>query len=264
MQSDRGSDRFYLAPLQTNSPPNHVFAVRLAGATLHGLTPTFGVQTPYEESRTIMSNNKGSKIQIQGFAVCQVGQLIGHDADECRANKVVGGGVLCYVCGRVYPDFGATELSIIKAIADARPGFPSMSAPVVSFGSAIADEPDSAEFRAACLSGHDPKLVDTVRLGFAFGRYAYERVNVCYDGNDLSAAKSPDLSIGRLYNGFEYGAVPESIDKAAAALSDLGFRVTNQPGDGLLRSIIMVLGQRVVPGKDALQGIKVELSWQLV
>ncbi len=211
-----------------------------------------------------MSNKKTSTIQIQGFAVCQVGQLIGHDGDECRANKVVGGGVACYVCGRVYPDFGATELSVIKAIADARPAFPSMPAPVVMVGSDIAGEPDSAEFRAACLSGHDPNLVDTIRLGFAYGRYGFERVNVCYDGEDLKAAKNPDLTIGRSYSGFEYGAVPESIDKAASALSDLGFRVTNQPGDGLLRSIIMVLGQRVVPGKCALTGIKVELSWQLV
>lgn len=200
-------------------------------------------------------------VSIIGSATCQIGPILGHDGDECRANDT-GDGILCYACGRHYPKFGPEILNIMRALVSANATGSWMQAPQVDKGSAIASDPDSPEFAAACLSGYDPLTNDTVRLRVAYGRYGFERVSLRYDSEDLKSAAAAEQEIGQDFNAFAWRA-PESIERAAIALAQLGFRVTNAPTDGLLKTIIMVKGRRIVAGKPALSGIAVELTWQV-
>jgi hypothetical protein len=201
---------------------------------------------------------------------CLTGLLQGHDADEQRANQLEGGLVLCVFCG-VYPEDVVNALATAGTDSnDSREIGAALRAGKIKFsmsqGSAIKDR-ESSEYAAACLSGHDPAQLDTVRMRFAFDNF--QTASLTYGAGELLENKcDSDDSFGGSYEQGDFGNVPAAIDRAARELSKIGFRVTGPnfaSSDGRdewlshsMRTIIMV---RKPAGAQYSGGTKVELTY---
>lgn len=167
---------------------------------------------------------------VNTFAVCRFGGLVhGHDADEMRANRLSNGDVGCIWCGVRGP-------SVFDALLNP--------------------------------NGENTSTVNRIdsRLDHRFS-FQYER------GQAWASLvfESPEQFDDKREIGDDFGEVyrtpaPEAklnptIDKVARRLTELGFRVTGSHATNTMGTIIMVLGRRIVPGKDSLDGVRVELSW---
>lgn len=166
---------------------------------------------------------------IVGMAVCQFGGLVHqHDGDAMRANRIVDGTVFCVFCGRRGP-------STIDALLNANG---ERSGRIVRNDSRL-DHRYTVTIspRAwASIVFDDPKQFnDDQEFGTDFGH------------DYVSPAPEAKL--------------PAEIDNAAKALANIGYRVTGSHATNTMGTIIMVLGHRIVPGKDAVDGVRVELSW---
>lgn len=218
-----------------------------------------------------MTNTK--KPTIVGFAVCPVGPAAGHDGDECRANALSDGGVLCVVgCqGATYP------AEIVKLFGAAR-GL-GLSVTSIRNGSQITREMPPREeggispYAAACLSGYDPATFEITYLDLVFadgvkGQIKYTPEEAAY------AAEDPTTNFGRVFEGNELSDIPASAADFARRLTGLGFRLTAAIDDDGCRTLKLMKGRGIIgskiveggkpvpdPEKVCVLGISVELSF---
>jgi hypothetical protein len=164
---------------------------------------------------------------------CQIGPILGHDGDECRVNNCSSGRYDCVTCGRCYPHLSAETVNTVKALLQAHPRFPYCGAP----------------------------QVNDLGLSLSFDQYGFERASIVwYTQHDL---------VGRSFNPAEFGQFPASLVTAAQNLEKIGFRVVAPNfSDGnedwfarAQRTVTLVLGNNPVPGKPAVLGLKVELTY---
>lgn len=189
-------------------------------------------------------------MKIVSSTTCPVGSAAGHDADECRANLLEDGSVLCVICSTCYPKMSAKMREVWRAIVSS--GF---SLPQVQLGSTI--EPGSREYNASCLSGYDPSQSDMVRAQFARGNSS---VRLEYEVHNQSELDTADLSIGRSLTDEELAFTPEHVRSCVSALEALGFRVRGVNCDHEYR-IVMTCG-RPVGSMGFVIGADIRLSWR--
>lgn len=175
---------------------------------------------------------------------CQIGPILGHDGDECRVNLCSNGRYVCITCQRVYPQLSDATVASVKALLEAHPRFPYCGAP----------------------------QVNDLGLSLHFDKYGFESASIVwYSDHDLAAAAAPVLSIGRPFDPSEFGEFPAALVAAAQNLEKIGFRVVapnladaDAAQDWFARaqrSVTLVLGNFPVPGKPAIQGLKVTLTY---
>ncbi len=189
-------------------------------------------------------------MKIVSSCTCPVGSAAGHDADECRANLLEDGSVLCVICGTVYPKMSDRMRQVWRAICSS--GF---RVPSVQLGSAT--KPGTEAYGAACLSGYDPNLSDMVRATFCSGK---ESVHLDYELSNEAEIDNPDLSLTRKPGDDELAALPERTRKCVKALEELGFRVRHIQTTAPAR-VAMSCG-RPVGSMGFVLGASVVLSWQ--
>lgn len=205
--------------------------------------------------------------RLVGPTCCQVGPLLGHDGDECRANKladdgITGEGILCHVCGRVYPRFSPELIGVFRHIieADTHPGFP--QAPEVTIGATNmldSDHRRDLQVKDFARAYPDNNLESLVRTVFSYRPYGFEAVEVYYLARGGPEADTDDNTIGADYREQNWRGVPENLMTVATALSAIDYRCVNQPG--VTERICL---RRGAPGRDdvLVPRIKVELVAQ--
>jgi hypothetical protein len=164
------------------------------------------------------------------FAVCRFGGLVlGHDADEMRANRLSNGDVGCIFCGIRGP-------SIFDALLNPN----GENTGTVRRQDSRLDHRYGFQYERgqawASLTFDSPKQFD-------------DKLEVGNDFGEQYRSPAPEAKL------------PAVIDKIATRLTELGFRQTGSHATNTMGTIIMVLGRRIVPNKDALDGVRVELSW---
>lgn len=216
-----------------------------------------------------MTNAK-QPVKIIGNAVCVVGARAGHDADECRANALSDGGILCVICGSTYP------AAIVQLFEAARGT--DLRVTNMRNGSAITpDTPpsrpgDIAPYAAACLSGYDPATFEITRMAIALEGGVGGSIK--YTPEEAAYAAEPTDNYGRVFVGNELPNIPASAADFARRLTGLGFRLTCASDDngrcvlklmkgrGIVGSKIVDGGKPVPdPEKVCVLGISVELEW---
>lgn len=206
--------------------------------------------------------------KVVGFAVCPVGPLAGHDADESRANAMSDGSVLCVSCGTSYP--GGLTLSVRQSIAALmRAGFHRTH---ITTGSAI--QPDKfvpgssralahvlavSPYDASCLSGYDPATFKMVRVLSSTSIPGGPHAELSCNGDDLEAAENPVLNFGRQASADDLAPFPAQIVNAVRLLEKVQYRLCSINSGGSLRFITMARG-RTVGSMGYVQGISVQLS----
>lgn len=166
---------------------------------------------------------------LVGAAVCRFGGLVhNHDGDEMRANRVSDETVFCIFCGRRGP-------STIDALLNGEP-----NARIVRVDSRL-------DYRFAVTLSNS-----------AWASLVFERPDQFDDSNKSQFGSD----FGEDYVTPPAAAkFPEKVDQVARKLANIGFRVTGSNATNTMGTLIMVLGHRIIPGRDALDGVKVELSW---
>jgi hypothetical protein len=210
-------------------------------------------------------NDTKQPVTITGPTLCVVGACAGHDADECRANALSNGGIMCVVCGDTYPS------EIVKLITALRgDGF---RLRIAQSGSRYKNDRGSEGYAAACLSGYDPALYQYTRFeferdgGFVNGLISYTAEEALY------AASEPTDNFGHVFVGNELAKIqPAALDMIQKATA-LGFRCTlasDQDGECIVK---LAKGRGIVgtkfedgrpvpdPEKVCILGISIEVRW---
>lgn len=210
-------------------------------------------------------------VTITGQATCIVGGRAGHDADECRANALSNGGVLCVICGCTYPSETVKLFEAARGI--------DFYVSNIRNGSRITRETPPREeggispYAAACLSGYDPATFEITYLDLVFadgvqGQIKYTPEEAAY------AAEDPTTNFGRVFEGNELSDIPASAADFARRLTGLGFRLTAAIDDDGRRTLKLMKGRGIIgskiveggkpvpdPDKVCVLGISVELSF---
>ncbi len=190
-------------------------------------------------------------MKIVGFATCPVGYHLGHDADECRANKLDTGGIFCVTCDAVYPEFNPQMKAIWAAICAS--GF---YAPTVKHGSDT--QPGTDAYNAACLSGYDPSQSDRVQATFIRDGQA---VRLDYEQSNQHEVINPDRSLQTSIPAAALETMPPRIVGCIDALTALGFCVRSI--DSTMNTVTMTCG-RPVGTMGYVIGVSAALSWPIV
>lgn len=188
-------------------------------------------------------------MKIVGSCTCPVGSAAGHDADECRANLLEDGSILCVICSCRYPKMSQPMQRIWRAICES--GY---KTPMVELGSAT--KPGTSAYDASCLSGYDPALSERVYAVFAAGA---EKVVLSYEQNDEPELANPDRSLDRELTAGEAACLPARVKDCVERLKSLGFCLRHF-GDELHMRIVMTCG-RPVGSMGYVLGATVELIW---
>ncbi len=157
-------------------------------------------------------------MKIIDACTCPLGPTAGHDRDECRANLVEDGSIICVICATRYPKMSPNMHQVWKTIVASGYGVPS-----VQLGSQT--QPGTEAYNMSCLCGYDPNLSDMVRAKFNGGKK--EHVDLEYEQGNEQELNSPTLSIGRALTHAELARCSERTRGCIAALETLGFRVTS-------------------------------------
>lgn len=189
-------------------------------------------------------------MKIIASATCPVGDAAGHDADECRANLLEDGSILCVTCATRYPKMSEAARRIWRAIVSS--GF---NVPTVQLGSLT--EPGTPAYSASCLSGYDPSQSDMVRACFTCSG---ESVRLSYERHNEAEIEKSDRTVGRVLSSNELAETPERIKRCVAALEAEGFRVRGFNHE-IGKTITMTCG-RPVGSMGYVLGLAVELSWR--
>lgn len=188
-------------------------------------------------------------MKIIGFACCPVGAAAGHDADECRANLVEDGSIVCITCATRYPKMSPAMQQIWQTIC--RSGF---STPEVEIGSKT--QPGTPAYDAACLSGYDPRLSDRVQASFRAGKAS---VRLDYEQSNEAELQSPDRSLARSLSAGESAQVPDKVKALIQELALLGFCLRCFQSQHRNR-IVMTCG-RPVGSMGFVLGANAEICW---
>lgn len=173
-------------------------------------------------------------MQIIGPASCTVGAAAGHDGDECRANLLADGRVLCVTCGTVYPKLSAKMASIFRVIAS------NYGSPKVELGSSI--EPGTGEYNASCLCGYDPQQSD--RVSALFRRRDCSARLQYYESSAGELERANLLTVGRKLIAAELALMSDHMRNCVSALEAEGFSVLQFQREVYLR-VFMTAGRQV-------------------
>lgn len=190
-------------------------------------------------------------MKIIASTVCPVGSAAGHDADECRANLVEDGSIICIACATQYPRMSDRMKRIWRTVCSC--GFRS---PSVQLGSQT--RPGTAAYDASCLCGHDPNLSDMVRAQFCAGD---QTVSLQYERSNEAEIENPDLSLARTLSAAEEASLPTRIKDCVKALAAEGFCLRHVDTDSALPRVAMTCG-RLVGSMGYVLGVSVDMSWR--
>lgn len=123
-------------------------------------------------------------------------------------------------------------------------------------------------YAAACLSGRDPNLDQTVRMRFACSGNNQESIQLSFDSGDSAQICAPDLGYAATLTPAQNSVIPVTLKGAIAALESQGFCVRGFGGGAYIGTIPMSRGTKVFSGSDqdrkwtgAVIGIHAELTW---
>lgn len=170
-------------------------------------------------------------------ATCELGTVLGHDGDECRAQRCSNGHVHCLVCGLLFGKTGGWV------------------------GPSTIDALRNVSRSRSTITPIESRLDNRFLLGFGpnmSGNLIYERPELF----DLQA----DATIGRDFVAAEFADIPPKLVEVATNLSKLGYRVTGPKDmDGFtshaMRTVVLCRGVKSDAPVPIVNGVKIELTY---
>jgi hypothetical protein len=199
-----------------------------------------------------------NSIRIIGFAVCPACQLVGHDADSCRANQLSDGRVKCFNCGSFIAPFDASAATVrqmpyqLKTLValllrehDGR--VPLLRLAGASFG------PDGSSSQAAfaCAQGNEGVILNGGNLQFSAGEYSFGKLSVRFMADELADVPAeftcprnyePDVETRQLLQDLQTRNCPAALVSAIGRLVSVGFTVRHTDLSGAMHRVLLHCG----------------------
>lgn len=214
-----------------------------------------------------------TQLQIVGSEVCAHCSVLGHDADFCRANRLVSGDVLCYTCQGITPP----SQEVYKAVENLP--YP-VKRVVVAILRRPADSPAAAQIRlahkaigeindpaGAVLNNNVESMLGAGRLNFSTTTPSLANCNIRYHEDELGSFSNDSFKADAgsasqaqaLATELTRALCPEALSLAAARLMEIGFTVLHVQLNQSLRRVVLVHPGSGEVNRQRPRGITAEL-----
>ena len=212
-----------------------------------------------------------------GPICCPEGDRKGYGGDECRANLLSTGRIMCIACAQVHDGTPASKDRAAKYLVQRVCDILSLGgSPRVQRGaqSSLSRQvsPDSdgnipriSPYDASCLSGYDPNQSDMVRVSINCGPVKAE---MSYSEAELFNGLQPDIDYNCALSASEIALLPPFLPGMIVKLEELGFCVRGDESTRqeyltrYLRSLSLTCGTKVGT-MGYVSGISLALSWMV-